>query len=65
MSTSSQSTLNDIFHLPVQRAEKNGFRRSPINDDLTSAYTWATPQNSLGTSPGGLAAKRRSHHHDA
>lgn len=73
MSTSLKSSLsarvqagpNNIFRLPEQRAEKNGFRRSPRIDDLASTLTWTTPQNSLFTGPACRAAGRRSHHHDA
>ncbi len=38
-----------FFGSKVLPARKNGRRICPINDDPTSAYTWATPQNSLFT----------------
>lgn len=57
MNTGLKSRGNDIFHLPVQGAEKNDRRGSPINDDLTSANTWGTPKISRFT--------RRDSHHDA
>ncbi len=57
MSTSLKSSPNTIFPLAEKGAEKNGCHRGPINDDLTSANTLGTPQNSFFTG--------RSHHHDA
>lgn len=54
-----------IFVRPGQPPRKNGRRICPINDDLSSAYTLATPQNSLCAKPARLAAGRRSHRHDA
>ena len=65
MSTSLNSSRNNIFRLPEQGAEKNGFRRSPRIDDLASTLTWTTPQNNLCARPACLAAGRRSHYHDA
>ena len=65
MSTIFKSGRNDIFHLTENRAEKNGRRRGPINDDLTSAHTLGTPQNSLCARPACLARDRRPHRHDA
>ena len=43
MSTSLKSSLNTIVHATELGAQKNGRHRGPINDDLTWAYTWATP----------------------
>jgi hypothetical protein len=57
MSSSLKSSRNTIFPFAESGAEKNGRHKSPINDDLTSANTLGTPQNSLFTG--------RSHHHDA
>ena len=51
MSTIFKSTLNDIFQLTENRAEKKGRHRGPINDDLTSAHTLGTPRNSLCARP--------------
>jgi hypothetical protein len=45
------------FYSKRWKGEKNGRRICPINDVLTSAYTWATPQNSL--------CARRAYRHDA
>ena len=57
MNTTLKSSRNLIFLLPEPGAEKNGLRKSPINDDLPSAATLGTPKNSR--------LPRRSHHHDA
>ena len=57
MNTSLKSGCNNVFNNLDEGAGKNGLRISPINDDLASAYTWATPKISLFT--------RRSNHHDA
>jgi len=65
MSTSLKSSRNNIFRLPEQEAEKNGFRICPINDDLASTLTWTTPQNSFCARPACLAAGKRCSHHDA
>lgn len=61
----SQSSRKDIFRLPEPGAQKNGRRICPINDDLGSAHTLGTPQNSPSTRPVCLAAGRRSRRHDA
>ena len=65
MSTIFKFIRNDIFQLTENRAKKNGRPRGLINDDLTSAHTLDTPQNSLCAELAGLAAERRSHRHDA
>jgi hypothetical protein len=57
MTMSLKSSRKLIFFLLEPPLEKNGLIRSPINDDLPWANTWATPQISLFTG--------RSHHHDA
>jgi len=57
MNTGLKSGCKAIFHETGVRQEKNGLHRSSINDDLASANTWTTPQNSRYT--------RRSHHYDA
>jgi hypothetical protein len=57
MSTSLKSRDNAVSNHREQRAGKNDLHRSPINDDLTSAYTWGTPKTSLFTG--------RSRHYDA
>jgi hypothetical protein len=42
MSRSLKSRSNDIFNPLEKGAGKNGLRRSPINDDLSSGNTWGT-----------------------
>jgi hypothetical protein len=38
-----------LFCSKILKPRKNSRRICPINDVLTSAYTWATPQNRLLT----------------
>jgi hypothetical protein len=57
MSTIFKSILNDIFQLTENRAKKNGRHKGPINDDLTSAHTLGTPQNSLCAGTAGLGCR--------
>lgn len=57
MSTSLKSGCNLNFRLREHRAEKNGLRIGPINDDRASVHTSGTPKISPLT--------RRAHHHDA
>jgi hypothetical protein len=47
MSTSLKSRDNAVFNHREERTGKNDLHRSPINDDLTSAYTWTTPEIGL------------------
>ncbi len=65
MSTSFKSSPSTIFYTVELQAQKNGRRICPTNDDLTSAPTLATPQNSPSTRPACLAAGRRFRRHDA
>ena len=44
MSRSLKSRSNDIFNHLDKGARKNGLRRSPINDALSSGNTWGTPK---------------------
>jgi hypothetical protein len=57
MNTDLKSRGNDVFNNLGEGAGKNGLRKSPINDDLTSAYSWGTPKISRFCG--------RAHHHDA
>jgi hypothetical protein len=38
-----------LFCSKILKPRKNDRRICPISNDLTSAYTWATPQNALFT----------------
>ena len=57
MSSSLKSSNNAVSHHREEKVGKNDLHRGPINDDLASAYTWATPKISRLTG--------RVNHHDA
>lgn len=57
MSSSLKSSNNAVSHHREDKVGKNDLHRGPINDDLASAYTWATPKISRLTG--------RVNHHDA